>query len=794
MWKKYKSPVQFLLGWPLSLVALFFIIKTFLPKFQEIQLSLVTLNLGVLLAGIGCFLVYYFLRSYFWVYLLELLGYKVPAREAFFLWSAAQLKRYIPGNIWGVLGMTISFAEKGVAKKDTAKAIVLENEVVIFAATLLSFLALPFLHQYNFPLIEYIYPFRFVLFVLFIIAFGMYCFSSLWVGKIQLPLLRHINHILPTFPPVRIAFLILLMTVSYIFFGVGTFLTISSFTAIDPQLMLVLIGYIVLSLVIGFLSIVTPTGLGVREGAIAFGLAKVMPLSLAGFAAIFCRIVLVITEVLFVGLMYLFSKQTNAYILKEIAFIRKHIYEGIVIMLAVLFALYFSIISILRYTQYYTGRFDLGNMAQTVWNTSQGRIFDFTNPNGTDTVSRLAFHADFILILFAPLYWIWETPKTLLVVQAVVVAAGAWFVYHIAQKLLKYQPLSLTFAFLYLLNPSVQRATLYDFHSVTMVTTFFLGAFYFLLMKRYKIFLLFVLLAGITKEQIWAIIALLGLYVALIHKQRKFGIVLFAVASLTFYLLIWQAIPAASNSEHFAVSYYTGGDTDIGPTGLLKKFFFAPAETLSTIFDKERLNYLQKLLAPLGFTSLLAPWMLIFAAPDLAINLLSSKPQLYQIYYQYTAAITPFLFISSMYGIMLFKRIYKKLPWSIVIIFLLASGLHSAYLYGPLPGSKESNLDMITKPQVNREALDKFIQNIPDTASVASTNNLGSHLSHRENIYSLPYGLEEAEYILFERSDPHPSPAVRALTQSIYLLSTNGNYIVMYDDGNVLALRKRASQ
>jgi uncharacterized membrane protein len=433
-------------------------------------------------------------------------------------------------------------------------------------------------------------------------------------------------------------------------------------------------------------------------------------------------------------------------------------------------------------------------MTQTVWNTSQGRFFEFTSPNGTETLSRLAYHADFVLVFFAPFYWIWDTPKTLLVIQAVVVGAGTWFVYKIAQEYLKSQPLALTFAFLYVINPSVQRATLYDFHSVTLVTTFLLATWYFLLKKNYKIFLLFAVLAGITKEQIWAIIAILGLYIAGMHKQWKLGLTIAVVSAITFYLMIWQAIPAASNTEHFAVSYYTGGDTDIGPTGLLKKFIFSPIDTLSTIFDEERRSYLQKLFAPLGFTSLIAPLFLIFAGPDLAINLLSAKPQLHQIYYQYTAAITPFLFIASIAGVAFLLRVYKRLPQSLIILFLLTTGVHSAYLYGPLPGSMEPNLDMITKPQRNKNAIDTLIKNIPSSASVASTNNLGSHLSHREHIYNLPFGIEQAEYILFERSDPEPSPAVRDLAQSIYLLSINGSYIVLYDDGDVLALRKRSSQ
>lgn len=169
----------------------------------------------------------------------------------------------------------------------------------------------------------------------------------------------------------------------------------------------------------------------------------------------------------------------------------------------VVFSIYFTLVSFLRYTNFYAGKFDLGNMSQTVWNTLHGRIFLLTDPNGTETVSRLATHADFILILLAPFYALWSDPRMLLLIQVVLTALGAIFVYLLGQEIVKNKNISLIFALLYLLNPSVQRTIIYDFHAVVLATTFFLGAFYFLIKKKYIWFLVFGILAAITKEQVW---------------------------------------------------------------------------------------------------------------------------------------------------------------------------------------------------------------------------------------------------------------------------------------------------
>jgi len=82
----------------------------------------------------------------------------------------------------------------------------------------------------------------------------------------------------------------------------------------------------------------------------------------------------------------------------------------------------FASLSVLRHRAYTTGRYDLGNMVQAVWNTAHGHFLQMTSGDGVQ-ISRLAAHFDPILAAFAPLWWIWPSAEMLLVVQAVVVAS-----------------------------------------------------------------------------------------------------------------------------------------------------------------------------------------------------------------------------------------------------------------------------------------------------------------------------------------------------------------------------------
>ena len=87
------------------------------------------------------------------------------------------------------------------------------------------------------------------------------------------------------------------------------------------------------------------------------------------------------------------------------------------------YAAAFAALSVLRHDAFETGRFDLGNMVQAVWSTAHGHLLQVTNLHGVQ-VSRLAAHVDPILVVFAPLWWIWPSPSLLLTAQAVVVALG----------------------------------------------------------------------------------------------------------------------------------------------------------------------------------------------------------------------------------------------------------------------------------------------------------------------------------------------------------------------------------
>jgi len=484
---------------------------------------------------------------------------------------------------------------------------------------------------------------------------------------------------------------------------------------------------------------------------------------------------------------------------------KKYKYEIILAIFVLVYILYFTTASFLKYDNFYTGRFDLGNMDQAVWNSIHGRIFQITDPNGTDIISRLAFHADFILVLISPLYLIWSNPKTLLLLQSIILALGSIFVYLIAKEVLKNKSLALILGIIFLLNPAVNYTNLYDFHPVTLGTTLLLATFYYFLKKKYFPFLVFAILSGLTKEHVWAIISIFGIAITvrvafenrfklkILNKHDLieiiFGIFVFLASVFLFYYLIWHAIPAAHGGNHFALSYYS--DFGNSASSITLNILFSPLKILGTIFQIDKIYYIFQLFLPLGFLSVFSPLILFFSGPDFAIDLLSNNNQLHEIYYQYTSTITPFLFIAAIYGLSFLKKKFPSVPNKAFITYLILATVISAYSFGPLPLAKTPSTTMFIKQLANKNVIDNFIESIPAKYSIAATNNIGSHLSRRQKIFTIPIGIDKADIILFLLNDAYAQPSLKAQKEMAKQMESDKNYIQIYKNGDFVVFEKR---
>ncbi|MCB0085310.1 MAG: DUF2079 domain-containing protein, partial [Caldilineaceae bacterium] len=227
------------------------------------------------------------------------------------------------------------------------------------------------------------------------------------------------------------------------------------------------------------------------------------------------------------------------------------------------YAVGFSYLTLNRYAAFEARALDLGNLHQTVWNTAHGRPFAMTNQ--PDTVNRLSLHVEPILLPIAALYWIHDGPETLLILQSIVVALGAWPLYALALYRLDNRWLALALSLVYLLNPTIQAANWLEFHPVTLAPTLLMAAFYFLVTRRNGWFIFFALLAASCKEEIGLLLFMMGLYAALMLRRPRLGGWIMLLA------LSWSLVAVLGIQNHFAAGNIHWGRYDyLGATPLAK--------------------------------------------------------------------------------------------------------------------------------------------------------------------------------------------------------------------------------
>lgn len=769
--------LKYLIGWPLSAVSLFFVFKLIFSNL-DLLTALKNINIIFLIFGLTSFLAYFFLRTYLWQSLIQPFGNKFNFFKSSYLWEISEIKRYTPGNIWSFLSRAKLFSENNITQKQVAES--LFNEIILI---ILSCLTLSYFYVVTFLQNSFLSTCFLVINFLLVLIY-------LLNHRIKLKFFPK-NSFWSNFKLYSISLL------SFFFFGLATYFTTVSIVYLDPKNILNLVSLFVFALLVGYLSIITPMGLGVREGVTTLGLSREMSLPTAGLISVFTRIIFIISEIIFLSLIYLLNKLKNEYLDFLISFFNKNKQLIILSVCTLIFFLYFTTAGFLRYDNFYTGRFDLGNMDQTVWNTINGRIFQITDANGTETVSRLAFHADFILILISPIYFIWANPKMLILLQVIIMSLAPFILFFLSKDITKNKNFSLAISICFLLYPAVNFNLLYDFHGATLATTFLLFTYYFYLKQKYLWFLVFAFLSGISKEQLWAVVAIFGAAIAFLEiykhklkltKKFLFGLIIFILGSLLFYGLIWKIIPLVRGESHFALAYFSNfGKT---PSEVFINIFLNPVNTLSVIFKPENLTYFNQLFAPLGFLSFFALPILIFILPDFLINTLSSNPQLHQIYYQYTAALIPFIFISAIYGAKFITGKFKFLTFGFLSLLILLTSLYMQYVTGPLPGSKRASLDMFSKQLSNAGKIEQFLKEIPKTQSVAATNNLGSHLSRRQDIYTIPIGIEKADVVLFLFNNGYSQLSPNTLQQLAIQIKNDKKHILVYKTDNFIVFKK----
>jgi uncharacterized membrane protein len=433
------------------------------------------------------------------------------------------------------------------------------------------------------------------------------------------------------------------------------------------------------------------------------------------------------------------------------------------------YAVAMSAVSIDNHDRFYNGAFDAGIYDQAVWLLSRGRA-PFATVEGMNVFGD---HAQFILLLVAPLYRAWDSIGVLYVLQSVALAAGAIPLYFIAKDKFNNKWIPFAFVASYLLYPALLWTNLENFHPVSFAVPLLFSAFYFLTKKKYGLFLATVALLLITREELAFTTAALGAF-AFFKYDRKVGAATVAASLAWGFVCMYSILPYFGGFGYFIKRPFAFAIHGTGVAEVLTNIAQNPGRLSAALFRGQNAEYLFKLSVPTAFLSLLSPETLFLAAPGLVINLLSGWWYMHSIEYHYTYAIIPFVFISAVYGaarlrdFMLsrnrkFGRLFA-VPLAVVVLASLACN----NTFGPYPTSV-GNVSMLVSTIINfgkqdsRTALmDEAVGLVPPGASVSAAYLFVPHLTHREIVYMFPNPFRESYWGAMLGNYTPPTPTVDA--------------------------------
>lgn len=402
---------------------------------------------------------------------------------------------------------------------------------------------------------------------------------------------------------------------------------------------------------------------------------------------------------------------------------------GPVVVLLILvsgYALFYGLWSVRKYHAFHAPAFDMAIFDQGVWLLSR-----FKEPFVTILgLNLFGDHVVFIMVLFVPLYWLWPTPETLLVVQSVALAVGGYPVYLLARKVLKSRWFALIPTAAYLLYPALGWLNLENFHPDSLYVPLALFALYFMLQRRWRGYWVMVALLLLVKEDVWLFLVPLGLYVAL-RVNRRVGLYTMGVAVGWFVIAFYGIQPALSGAPPGSLDSWRIPYGGVG--GLLQMVFTEPWQVIAYMLNAEKVRYLFQLLTPLMFLPLL-DWRSLIVLPVLLFNLISNFWYQSNLQYHYTSLIIPVLVVAALLGLQRFRKI--KWRWALATCVLVVT-VACGYFWGPLPGSKTPS--SYPDPGIPEAvAAHEALSLIPEDAVVAAEDKFAAHLANRELIFIFP--------------------------------------------------------
>lgn len=397
------------------------------------------------------------------------------------------------------------------------------------------------------------------------------------------------------------------------------------------------------------------------------------------------------------------------------------------------FTLAFGALGILDFWRFHVRAFDVGIFAQGTWLLGEGKWPFFITVRG---LPLFADHSSYILVLLAPLYLVFPSPVTLIVVGVIALATVGPLAFMIARRAGAGPILAGVTGVLVLFQPAVQWQVEESFHPEILVIPLAVAAVALVQRGRDGWAIAAVVVALAAKEDVGLLVVPLGLVIAWVMGRKRTGLTMAGLGLVAFLVNFLVLLPAWSPSGELLYSYRYES-LGQGPIGIAVGLLTKPDVWFDVLTDPRRIGYVAALIGAIPLAVLAPRWLLV-AVPTLLANLFSNHGYQYDVRFHYTAYLIVVMSIAAAYGGARLERWPSQRMRSLAIAITIASAAVTSVAAAPW--------GVWAGPHEHHRQITAMVELIPDGEGVSAWTTFVPHLADREIIHKFPNPFVEHYY------------------------------------------------
>jgi len=303
---KTKSIIRYLAGLLIVGGTIYFFVREFYKNFDSISQFSLNINwfylftAQLLLVMVGLF------GTYLWQLLLKIItSQEVSFKESIAVVNTSQLTKYLPGKFWSFAVQMMLLSKKGISKT----VVVFVNSFMIVTSLFVSAL----LGLLYFVLCKNSLPQYWLLLLIFLIIYFGFIFLNQPFFKLLVKIVEKVFKITITYTPIDVGsilkYQLFYLLANAVFGMTGYLLALGLGFPLSLQHLFAVIAFLIIADAVGFIVLVAPGGLGVREGIMFALLVSLGDKNLALLLPLGTRIMSMISDLLLGGVGFLFLKK-----------------------------------------------------------------------------------------------------------------------------------------------------------------------------------------------------------------------------------------------------------------------------------------------------------------------------------------------------------------------------------------------------------------------------------------------------------------------------------------------------